>query len=47
MSGKPLWNPDKVLDKPDWDLAVEEVELGQTCSVQESNMLSKGYWNSA
>jgi hypothetical protein len=31
MSGKPLWNPDKVLDKAVWDLAIEELGLGRTC----------------
>jgi hypothetical protein len=45
MSGKPLWNPDKVLDKADWDLAAEELGLGQTCPIQELDMSSKGYWN--
>jgi hypothetical protein len=33
MSRKPLWNLDKVSDKTGWDLAAEEVGLGQTCPV--------------
>jgi hypothetical protein len=31
ISEKPLWNPNKVLDKTVWDLAIEELGLGQTC----------------
>jgi hypothetical protein len=34
MSGKTLWNPDKV----DWDLVTEELGLGWTCPVQEPDM---------
>jgi hypothetical protein len=34
MSGKSLWNPDKV----DWDLAAKELGLGRTYPVQESDM---------
>jgi hypothetical protein len=34
MSRITLWNPNKV----DWDLATEELRLGRTCPVQESNM---------
>jgi hypothetical protein len=30
MSGKTLWN----LDKVGWDLAAEELGLGQTCSAR-------------
>jgi hypothetical protein len=36
MSRKTLWNPDKV----GWDLTVEELRLGRTCPVQESDMSS-------
>jgi hypothetical protein len=45
MSGKLLWNPDKLSDKARWDIAAEEMGLGQTCLVQEPNMSGKGYWN--
>jgi hypothetical protein len=45
MSGKLLCNPNKVPDKARWDLAAEELGLGWICSVQESNMFDKGYWN--
>jgi hypothetical protein len=38
MSGKTLWNPDKEPDKVGWDLATEELVLGQTCLVQEPDM---------
>jgi hypothetical protein len=41
MSEKPLWNPDKA----SWDLATEELELGQICPVQEPDMSGKDYWN--
>jgi hypothetical protein len=34
MSGKSLWNPDKV----DWDLAAKELGLGRTYPVQEPDM---------
>jgi hypothetical protein len=47
MSEKLLYNSDKVPDKADWDLAAEELGLGQTCLVQEPDMSSMGYWNLA
>jgi hypothetical protein len=34
MSGITLWNPDKETDKAGWDLAVEELRLGRTCSAR-------------
>jgi hypothetical protein len=34
MFGLTLWNPDMA----GWDLATEELELGRTCPVQESDM---------
>jgi hypothetical protein len=43
MSGKLLWNTDKLSDKVGFDLATEELGLGQICPVQELNMSSKGY----
>jgi hypothetical protein len=34
MSGIILWNPDKA----GWDIAAEELRLGRTCPVKESDM---------
>jgi hypothetical protein len=31
MAGKTLWNMDKESDKVDWDLAANDLGLGQTC----------------
>jgi hypothetical protein len=47
MSEKLLWNPDKVPDKADWDLATKELGLSRICPVQRSDMSGKGYWNPA
>jgi hypothetical protein len=40
MFGKSLRNPDKEPDKVSWDIALEELMLGQTCSVQEPDISS-------
>jgi hypothetical protein len=33
-----LWNPNKEPNNVGWDLAAEELGLGRTCPVQESDM---------
>jgi hypothetical protein len=38
MSGLSLCNLDKEPDKVDWDLAADELELGRTSPVQQSDM---------
>jgi hypothetical protein len=43
MSDSTFWNLEDELDKFGWDLAAEELGLGQTCPVQEPDMSDKGY----
>jgi hypothetical protein len=45
MSDSTFWNPRQDLDKFGWDLAAEELGLGQTCLIQEPDTSGKGYWN--
>jgi hypothetical protein len=45
MSGYYFCNPVFRLDKSNWDLVTEELELGWTCPTRGPNMSGNSFWN--